>query len=65
MVSHDTMVFNHGAVIEKNGAQSCAYCHAPTYCAQCHAEPVMPLGPAGTGSRSQSPVDYPLVGDVP
>ncbi|MGZ8818000.1 MAG: NapC/NirT family cytochrome c [Mycobacterium sp.] len=65
MVSHDKMVFNHGAVAAQGGAGACAYCHAPSYCAQCHAEPVMPLGPAGTGSRPQLPVEYQLIGEVP
>jgi hypothetical protein len=55
------MVTNHAAVVRTSGAQACAYCHAPAYCAQCHAEPVLPLGPAGTGSMPLLPdEDRPL-----
>jgi hypothetical protein len=41
-VKHDEMLYNHGAVLKKTGAQACAYCHQPAYCAQCHANPVLP-----------------------
>lgn len=64
-VTHDEMVTNHAAVIDRSGAAACAYCHAPAYCSQCHAEPVMPPGPAGTGAVPGLPVEFPLVGDSP
>jgi hypothetical protein len=41
-VPHDDMVYKHAAVARRVGAQACAFCHQPTYCAQCHADDVLP-----------------------
>jgi hypothetical protein len=62
-VPHDDMVYGHADVMEKTGAQACAYCHQPAYCAQCHSEDVLAadsslptshptLTPPGSGARS-------------
>jgi nitrate/TMAO reductase-like tetraheme cytochrome c subunit len=54
-VPHDDMVYNHGAVLRKVGAQACAYCHQPPYCAQCHADTVLPDPFASGGPSTPSP----------
>jgi hypothetical protein len=41
-VDHDAMLTNHALVIRTSGAEACAYCHQPVYCARCHTEPVLP-----------------------
>ena len=55
-VTHDEMLFNHAAVMQKTGTQACAYCHQPAFCTQCHAEPMLPNPyPHGAPSPSVSP----------
>ena len=60
-VPHDDMVYNHGAVLRKVGAQACAYCHQPPYCAQCHSNDVLPdpFAPGGESSPSPGPPSSP------
>ena len=58
------MLTNHAESIRQSGAESCAYCHQPVYCARCHSEKVLPgsAPPVGTGLMEAPPgVHWPLI----
>jgi hypothetical protein len=38
LVSHDNMLFDHGAVIRQTTTQPCTYCHQKPSCERCHTE---------------------------
>jgi hypothetical protein len=48
LVSHDNMLFDHGAVIREVSTTPCTYCHQKPSCERCHTEDELKDYPAAT-----------------
>jgi hypothetical protein len=50
LVNHDSMLFNHGAVIKQVTTEPCTYCHQKPSCERCHSdEELKDYPPEATG----------------